>query len=156
MGTGINHSWSASVLCLGPAGVAQTFHHMLYCVNNVICVWLRHTHTLCLHSSPVSGGIGDGMGEGSVGAAGGETWRRTPPLSSLSFLHRQTQTAGINISSVRRSAGRPGITQAVYCLALGKLFSMTLNLGPDNIHQDICFPFIKGSEKLMGLIRHFY
>lgn len=136
MGTGINHSWGASLLCLGPASVAETFHHILYCVNNVICVWLRHTYTnyACIHHQCLEV-YGMGWRKGVSGLREG---RRTPPLSSLSFLHRQTQTAGINISSVRRSAGRPGITQAVCCLALGKLFSMTLNLGPDNIHQDIC------------------
>lgn len=61
-----------------------------------------HIHKLCLHSSPVSGSIRDGMEEGSVGAAGGET----DASIELSVIPPQTDTDGWDKYKLRATQRR--------------------------------------------------
>lgn len=118
-----------------PQRRGRALHHFLYCVNNVRCMW-GGGRRACIHHS--LGGI---RGEDRTGCRAG---RQTPPLSSLSFLHRLRQRARrIYIISVRH-----GIQSVCSAALSGTKFE-------PGAHSSRHMLLFSPSERLMGLIHNF-
>lgn len=114
----------------------RTLHHILYCVNNVRCMWGGRRP--CMHSSQA---LRYTEREDRTGCRAG---RQTPPLSFLSFLHRLRQRLWrIYIISVRHSI------QSVCSAALN-----STKFEPSK-HSSRHMLLFLPSERLMGLIHKF-